>query len=140
MNQAILDLLSKHTIGVISVVLNDSNVHAATVHFSHKNDPLKVYIQTSNKTLKAQPFLNGETGKGAFVLGFSEEEWLTLQMHGTVRAVSDQNELEEIYKVHYAKHPDSEQYKGPKTVFLEFTPTWWRYTDFNTEPPIIISS
>jgi len=74
------------------------------------------------------------------VIGLSEEEWLTLQMHGDVKIISDNKELEKVYKIHYAKHPEAEQYKGPKTVFLEFTPTWWRFTDFNTNPETIIEN
>lgn len=138
--ESILNYLEKNRIGVISVILEDGAVHSATVHYSHNENPLKIYIQTSSDTLKAKLFLDGGAGKGAFVIGFSEEEWLTLQMHGEVRAVSDKDELEQIYKIHYAKHPEAEQYKGPKTIFLEFTPTWWRYTDFNTDPDTIVYS
>lgn len=138
MNPSILQLLQKYRIAVISVTLSDGVIHSATVHYSFKENPFTVYIQTSNTTLKAKPFLNGETGKGAIVIGFSEEDWITLQLHGNIRAVTDVNELEEVYKVHYQKQPEAEKYKGPKTVFLEFTPTWWRYTDFNTEPENII--
>lgn len=136
----ILNFLEKYRVGVVSVPLKDENVHSATVHYSHKISPLKIYIQTSNDTLKAQPFLKGEVEKGAFVIGFSEDEWLTLQMHGEIKAVFEQNELEKIYKIHYKKHPNAEQYKGPNTIFLEFTPTWWRYTDFNTDPETILNS
>ena len=140
MNQSALNLLSKDRVGVISVIQKDGTVHSATVHYSQKNDPVKIYIQTLNTTLKSQPFLNGQSGQGAMVVGFSEQDWVTLQMHGNIRAVLDQEELEEVYKTHYQKHPDAEQYKGPNTVFLEFTPTWWRYTDFNTDPETIINS
>jgi general stress protein 26 len=140
MNPIVLDLISTDKVGVISVALEDGTIHSATVHYSHNENPLKIYIQTSNTTLKVKPFLNGQIGKGAFVIGFSEDEWLTLQMHGEIRAISDQDQLEEIYKIHYKKHPDAEQYKGPNTVFLEFSPIWWRYTDFNTDPETIINS
>lgn len=138
MNQAALDLLAKDNIGVLSVTLPSGEIHSASVHISHAENPVRIFIQTSNSSLKAQSLLEGEAKNAAMVVGFSEEEWLTLQMHGTVRAVTGEKELEEVYKIHYKKHPDAEQYKGPKTIFLEFTPTWWRYTDFNTEPPTII--
>lgn len=141
MNKQIQDLLSRDRLGVISVKLDDEIIHSATIHFSHLSEPdIRIFIQTSNTTLKAKPFLHGQVGKGAMVIGFSEEDWLTLQMHGDIRAISDNNELEAIYKIHYQKHPEAEQYKGLDTIFLEFKPTWWRYTDFNTEPETIISS
>lgn len=142
MNQTILNFLSEERVGVISVILEDGAVHSATVHYSHDDSAgsLKIYIQTSNDTLKVRPFLRGHTGKGAITIGFSEEKWITLQMHGNVRTVLAENELEEIYKIHYKKNPHAEKYKGPDTVFLEFTPTWWRYTDFNTEPETVLGS
>ena len=139
MNPVILKLLSTERVGVLSIVLSDGTVHGATFHYSHQNEPLKIFIQTSNTTLKAQPFLSGEIQKGSFVVGFSEENWVTLQIHGVVRMISDPNELEQIYKIHYQKNPDAEQYKtDPATIFLKFVPTWHRYTDFNTNPETII--
>lgn len=140
MNPVISNFLMKEKVGVLSVILADGTPHSATMHYSYKDEPFKIYIQTSNTTLKAQPFLNGEVGKGAMAIGFSEEDWLTLQIHGDIRIISGHEELEEVYKIHYKKNPDAEQYKGPKTVFLEFTPNWWRYTDFNTDPETIINS
>lgn len=140
MNPSVLQLLSDERVGVISIILSDGTIHSAAVHYSHQIDPLKVFIQTSNTTLKAQPFLSGEIQKGSFVIGFSEQVWKTLQMHGTVCMVSDPNELEQIHKIHYQKNPDAEQYKNdPTTIFLEFIPMWHRYTDFTTDPETIIT-
>lgn len=138
MNPDVIKFLIKERVCVLSVVLPDGAPHSATMHYSEELNPLRLFIQTSNTTLKAQALMNERNNKAAVVIGFSEKDWLTLQMRGTVRIVSDPQELEAIYKVHYEKHPDAEQYKGPKTVFLEFTPTWWRYTDFNTDPETII--
>jgi general stress protein 26 len=138
MSPPVLDFLAKERVCSLAVILSDGSPHSAAVHYSHQAEPLKIFIQTSNTTTKAQPFLNGETGKASVAVGFSEQDWLTLQMRGTIRTISDPKELDEVYSIHYKKHPDAEQYKGPNTVFLEFTPTWWRYTDFNTEPETII--
>jgi general stress protein 26 len=137
MNELILQFLQNERIGVISVLLKNEIIHSATVHFSHQNN--RFFIGTSNDTLKAQPFLKDERGNGSLVIGFSEKEMITLQMHGIIHLVSDRGELEKIYKVHYHEHPKAEQYKNdPTTVFLEFIPTWSRYTDFNTDPETII--
>ncbi len=85
--------------------------------------------------------LKGEESKASVVLGFSEEEWITLQMDGEVRAILDKDELEKVHKIHYAKYPDSKKWKDdPSTIFLAFTPNWWRYTDYNTKPPTSLSS
>ena len=61
-------------------------------------------------------------------------------MDGQVRVLR-KDELPNVHEIHYAKHPNSAKYKDdPATIFLAFIPQWWRYTDFNTEPPTIISS
>ena len=140
MNEQILNFISKERVCVLSVILPDGTSHSAAVHYSHQTEPLKIFIQTINTTEKVKGLLNGEIGKASVVIGFSEQDWLTLQMRGDIKIISDSGQLQEIYKIHYAKHPDAEQYKNnPGTVFLEFTPTWWRFTDFNTDPEIIIS-
>ncbi len=140
MDSKIVSFLTKERVCSLSVILDDGSPHASAVHYSETIDPLKLFIQTSNSTTKAQPFLNGKAGKASIVIGFSEQEWLTLQMRGIMQIVSDPARLEEIYKIHYQKHPEAEKYKGSKTVFLEFIPTWSRYTDFNTEPETIIEN
>ncbi len=141
MNSEIIQFLTRERVCVLSVILADGSPHAATVHFSmslESAEPLKIYIQTYDASTKAQPFLDGKTGKAAVVFGFSEQDWQTLQMRGSARRVTVQEELDKIYKIHYAKNPEAEKHKSSKTVVLEFTPTWWRYTDLKTKPPTVI--
>ena len=138
MNQIAIDLLTKERVCVLSVVLADGSPHAAALHYSEQTSPVKLFIQTY-PTVKTQAILeSGGTAKAAVVVGFNEQDFLTLQMRGIVRIVSDPAKLEEIYKIHYAKHPEAEKYKSSRTIFLEFTPTWWRYSDLKTDPETII--
>jgi len=139
MDEQILNFLNKDRICVISVPMEDESLHSAAVHFSFQESPFKFYIQTSKTSLKAKPFLGGATKNGAIVIGFSEQDWITLQMHGSVRAVLDPNEAETVAETHYKKQPQAKQRKGPNSIFMEFTPTWYRFTDFNTKPPTIIT-
>ena len=140
MNQIAIDLLTKERVCVLSVVLADGTPHAAALHYSQQIDPVKLFIQTY-PTVKTQAILeSGGTAKAAVVVGFNEQDFLTLQMRGIVKIVSDQVKLAEIYKIHYAKHPEAEKYKSPRTIFLEFTPTWWRYSDLKTDPETIIEN
>ena len=138
MDQKIIDFLDKERIAVLSVIQEDGCPHAASVHFSHDADPFRIYIQTSRTSKKAQPLLEGSISKAAMVVGFSEEEWVTVQMQGDIRILSDQTEADQAYMVHYKKSPDAEKRRGPDTVILEFVPTWIRYTDFKTNPKTII--
>jgi uncharacterized protein YhbP (UPF0306 family) len=140
MNSKIEQFITKERVCCLAVIIENNVLHGAAVHYSHQSAPLKLFFQTTNKTVKAAPFLNGEIGNASVVIGQSEQDWLTLQMRGTVRKISSPEELREVYKIHYKKHPEAEQYKNEATVFLEFTPVWWRYTDFNTEPETIIES
>lgn len=124
MDQKALDLLKNSRTCVLSVCLSDGGCHGATMHFSIQENPLVVYIQTENNSIKCKKLPT----KASVVVGFSEETMQTLQMDGDLHQITD---LEKVYKVHYAKNPSAEKYKNdPGTVFLVFTPTWWRYSDY----------
>jgi general stress protein 26 len=141
MEEKVLDFLRKHRICSLTTLLIDGSPHAAAVHYSHAKDPLTLYFSTDNTSRKCEALLNGNIVKAAVVVGFSEQEWITLQMNGEIKAVLDKDELAKAQEVHYGKHPKSEKYKNePETVFLSFTPTWWRYTDYNTIPETVLSS
>lgn len=141
MDNKLIKFLVNHRVCSLTTLLPDSTPHAAALHFSHSDNPLTLYFSTENTSRKTRGLLNGETVKGAVVVGFSEDEWTTFQMDGDVKAITDKTELEKIHKIHYAKHPNSEKYKDdPATIFLAFTPTWWRYSDYNTDPMTILSS
>lgn len=141
MEAKIFDFLANHRVCSLTTLLNDGSPHAAALHYSNKNEPLELYFSTKNTSLKTQTLLDGKSTKASVVIGFSEEEWITLQMDGETKAVLDKNELRSVHAIHYAKVPDSEQYKDdPATIFLKFIPKWWRYTDYNTDPPTILVS
>lgn len=141
MDNRISTFLTKHHIAALTVTLSDGTLHAAALHFSHQEEPTVIYFSTDRTSRKCQGLLNGEVQQAALVVGLSEEEWVTVQMDGEVQAISDETELARVQAVHYAKHPGSEKYKDdPATIFLKFTPKWWRYTDFNTEPVTLLES
>lgn len=141
MDSKILEFLKKNRVSVLSVVLSDGMPHTSALHYSHKEEPLEFYFSTENTSRKCQGLLKGETTKGSLVVGFNEEEMITVQLDGQAQAVLDPAELEPVKKVHYAKHPEAKRWENdPATVFLKFTPTWWRYTDYNTSPVTYLSS
>ncbi len=141
MKEKLAQFLTTHRVCSLTTLLPDGTPHAAALHYSHTEDPLTLYFSTEKSSRKCQGILNGESVMGSVVIGFSEEEWVTLQMDGEVTAVSDDAVLKKAHAIHYSKHPNSEKYKDdPETLFLAFSPTWWRYTDYNTDPLTIISS
>ncbi len=140
MNNLIQQFLAHNAISVLTVLLKDGTPHAATVHFSHTEEPLRFFIQTRANSMKCEALSDTKPSPAAFVVGFNEKEMITVQAHGTVRIVTEPSELEALCKVHYAKHPFAEKFRDEGTAFLEFTPTWWRYTDMSNRPPKIITN
>lgn len=140
MNSELKDFLAKHRVAVLSLMQADNTLHSATVHYSCDFDQFTFYFQTRRETMKAQAALNSTNKTAAMVIGFSEDEWITVQLHGTIEAVTDPAALERVYTVHYAKLPETEAFRNAETVYLKFSPTWWRYSDFNTDPETIVVS
>lgn len=137
MDQRALDLLTNERVSVLSVCLQEGGCHSAAMHFSFQEDPITVYFQTENTSIKFKKLFP----QASVVVGFNEETMQTLQMDGDIQQVSDKSKLEDIYKVHYAKNPAAEQYKNdPGTVFLAFNPKWWRYSDYKAEPHVFIEN
>ena len=141
MNQKVLDFITSHRVCSLTTILPDGSPHSSAMHYSHSIDPLIFYFSSDNESKKFQGLVNNNTVKASMVIGFSEEEWLTLQMDGKIQVITDTEVLTKVKKQHYTKNPSAEIYKDePYTVFLSFTPTWWRFTDFNTKPETILSS
>lgn len=137
----VLDFLRGSRVGVLSVLLKDGSPHGATVHFSHQENPTKLFFLTDRTYKKCEALLGGATARASFVLGVSEEEMKTLQLDGTIRIVSDAGELAALKVLHFKKIPTAKEYEDdPDSVFLEFIPAWWQYTDYKTEPEKRISS
>lgn len=140
MDKRVNDFLSKHRLCTLAVLLSDGAPHAATLYYSHRTNPLELYAMTENNSIKVQALRDRKSVKASFVTGFSEEEWITLQMDGEVRVASSKKELAKIHKIHFEKHKDPEKYKNdPGTVFLVFKPTWWRYTEYKPNFLVISS-
>ncbi|KND48901.1 MAG: hypothetical protein AB200_00540 [Parcubacteria bacterium C7867-005] len=139
MNTQIQALLDKENVGVLSVLLPDGSPHVSAMHYSYSAEPFRIFVQTALPTNKTWHFeRDGDTVKGAFVVGLSENDWVTLQVRGDVSLVRDPARLEEITKIHYAKFPHAEEYRDSGNVFLEIVPNWSRYSDFKTKPKTVI--
>lgn len=141
MNQEVLTFLSQNRICTLAIALPDGTPHAAVLHYSHQDSPLEIYFSTDRTSRKYQALITNKLAKASVVIGHSEQEWITLQLDGTLISITDPLILQTIQGIHYQKLPDAEKYKeDPSTVFLAFKPTWWRYTDYNQNPPHILAS
>lgn len=136
----VIDFLSKHRVCVLSTLLKDGTPHVSALHYVSCNDPVEIYIMTEKSGKKSEALLDGEIGKSSLVTGFSDEEWITLQMDGEVRIESNKKKLAKIHKIYYSKNPGPEKYKNdPGTIFLVFKPIWWRYTEYKPKFKVITS-
>lgn len=138
METAILEYLAKQPTGCLAVQLG-SGPHTATLHFSSVSEPLRLFFQTDKDSKKCQGLANADSAPASFTTGFSDTEWLTLQMDGSVR-YARADEMEIFEATHYAKHPEAKKYADEDTAYLIFEPNWWRYSDYTQRPPRIIES
>jgi hypothetical protein len=132
MDKEALVYLGQSRVGCLAVAMPDGSLRSSALHYSHTAEPLKILIQTSRDTRKAEAFLNGRVAPASFTVGFSEEEWLTLQLDGTARLLKEEGEIAAFKKIHHAKIVEAAQYVGKDTIYIEFTPTWHRYTDLTS--------
>jgi general stress protein 26 len=141
MNESIFQFLANHEVCSLTTLLPDGSPHGAALHFSYNTSPVELYFLTKNTSRKTKGLLNGQKGRAAVVVGFSDEESITLQMDGEVAAITVGSEFNDLQRIHLKKHPNQEKYIGnPAYIFLKFMPWWWRYTDYNTKPVTILSS
>ncbi len=129
MDQRVVDFLSKERMAVLAIVLPDGTPHTAAMHFVYKDGV--VFFSTHADSKKVAGLV---VAKASVTIGFSEQDWVTLQMNGTME------KTEPVKDLILAKYPESSKYMDETIVFLKFTPTWWRYTDFTSHPPAIIEN
>ena len=141
MDKKVLKFLGEQRVCGLSVLLPNGIPHSAAMHFSFIIDPLRLFFSADVEQRKSLQLKKSGSTKSSVVIGFNEEEWKTLQLDGEIRWVRGKRKIESIKKVHYKKNPTSKKFENePGTIFLEFIPKWWRYTDFNTDPITILSS
>ncbi len=132
--------LANNPVSVFTVLLPGGVPHSAALHFSHSDGPLRLYFSTSLDSVKVEGLKDGQTQPASAVVGWSEQEFITLQLRGKARKLEG-DELEKAKGIHYAKHPGSAKYADdPDTFFIVLDVDWFRYTDFKVAPMEILSS
>jgi len=140
MDKNVLDFIEKHRISVLTTLLKDGKPHSATMHYAFSKDPLSFIFLTEKGSRKLSA-LAESFSPASLVIGFSEEEWVELQVEGEIKVVRDKNELDYVWKVYADKYVGMDKYKNsPDSIMVLFRPSWWRYTEFRPKPPKVISS
>lgn len=137
MDQRVADFLVKERMSVMAVDLPSGAPHASAMHFVFQDGIL--YFCTHSNSRKLAGLASGSTS-GSVVVGFSEQDWVTVQLDGQIQKIELPTEKEAIKRLIVVKYPESSKYMDETAVFLKFTPTWWRFTDFKSQPPVIIEN
>lgn len=136
----IQDYINSQRTAVLAVPLANKDVHAAAMLFSYHTSQAEFYFFTESGSNKMQAFKVNNSCRAAMVIGTNEENKKTLQMSGQIFQVKERNTLEAVKIIHYARYPESIPFENQSTVFLSFAPNWYRFTDYQTRPPKIITS
>ncbi len=133
----ISDYLFSNRVSSFSILQSDGSIHSAVCLYANTDNPLEFFILTKNTTQKVQSILGGTTVPASLTIGFSETEWKSFQATGNARvALKTEIELKDIYEKKYNKTVDLDT----DSVFIVFTPTWYRYTEFHSDPKVTIES
>ncbi len=141
MDERVVKFLKRHRIAVLTTLVAGGQPHSASLHYAFNQNPFYLVFWTGSGTRKLNNMQENKSSKGSVVIGFSEEEWLTMQMEGEVKWITDANEQNEIWPCYAEKYDERKEYKDTQdSALLKFTPAWWRYSEVKPLPSIIISS
>jgi len=130
MHEEMMEFIGEERTAVLAVEMLDGSPHAATLHFVHAENPLKIIFLTDRTYRKAEPILQKGTTRASVVIGTEEACMKTLQLDGTISLTN----AEQYIEAYYTKFIDKDRAKlNEQDIFLEFTPVWSRYTDW-TKP------
>jgi len=105
---------------------------AAAIHVAVTNR-WELVFDTMAQSRKHQNLLKNP--RVALVIGWEHES--TVQYEGIAELPSDA-ELPEVQAYYFEHFPDGRGRRGlPGIVYWRVRPTWIRYSNFNTDPPII---
>ena len=123
-----LAFLQKERFGSLATLLLNGDPHVATVHFACIPETLAIIIQTSPDSRKYERIAQLGESKASFTTGFEEIETIVAQFDGVVSTGVTKEQ-----KDFYLKKFPEKMAKYKTDVFIVFTPTWWRYTDWTKE-------
>jgi uncharacterized protein YhbP (UPF0306 family) len=135
-DDSVKPFLKKHRISVLTVLLESGEPHSASLHYAWEEKTEVFVFFTRTSTVKFKAIEKGPS-RGSLVVGFSDEEFCTLQMRGEVR-ICNSDLAKQVYCEKY-RHI-LEFLRDSNAVFIEFEPNWFRYSDLKPSKPIIISS
>jgi general stress protein 26 len=132
----LLDFLRAHRLAVQASVSETVAPQAAVVGFAI-SDQFEIVFDTLASTRKAQNLRTNP--KIALVIGgLLAGDERTVQYEGIADEPSGP-ELEQLTQVYDTAYPDGpSRLSWPGLIYIRVRPTWIRYSDYNTDPPVIV--
>lgn len=129
MDNDIHEYLEGQNVCVFAIEMNDGAPHAATVHFATTGVASAFVFLTSRAYRKSEPFLAKGSARASVVVGSNEGDMRTFQADGIARALTEDDvALKDAYFKKFPKK--AEKYDESSDIFITFTPSWWRFTDW----------
>jgi general stress protein 26 len=130
------EFLRAGRLSVITTCAFKGEPHSSVMHYSCATEVVNLCFSTDDRSVKARNCR--ENSQASVAIGWSEVDWITVQMRGAVRALILPEEVAVAKKAHYAVHPNSRRFENdPHTLFLLFKPNWIRFSDLGVEPAIV---
>jgi general stress protein 26 len=125
--ERLFGFLREGRVSVLSTCTSKGEPHSSVMHYSCAELP-SLFFSADNRSAKASDCR--ENLRAAVALGWSEADWVTVQMRGALRALTLRHEIQSAKAAHYAVHPNARQFENdPHTQFFLFEPDWVRFSD-----------
>lgn len=128
------NFLSRYKLGVVSSLSPEGLVQSALVGIAIAED-LRIIFDTVTDSRKYRNLLNDP--QISLVVGWDGES--TLQLEG-IAEIPQGDELSKLKEIYYRAYPDGWDRAAtwPNLTYYCIRPKWIRYSDFNTQPPMIV--
>jgi uncharacterized protein YhbP (UPF0306 family) len=127
MEKKVIDFLTNEHVSALTTLLSDKIPHTAAMHFAMREKPFQFIFFTKENSRKCEHFRVGRQYPASFVVGFDEAKMVEFQAEGIIKKVNQV--LSRLGEKAFAS-----KFKGAKLdsehVVLEFTPKWYRYTEY----------
>ncbi len=134
--EKLFKFLRDNRVSVLSTCTAEAEPHSSVMHYSCAAELPRLFFSTDDRSAKATDCRANP--RAAVALGWSETDWVTVQMRGALRALTAPAELEAAKAAHYAVHPNARAFDSdPHTLFLRFEPNWVRYSNLAAAPPLV---
>lgn len=133
---ALLQFLRGHRLAVQASAASIGGVQAAVVGIA-VSDQFEIIFDTLTTTRKAQN-LARDPSIALVIGGLLQGEEQTVQYEGVADRPTG-SELEPLKELYFQAFPDGrDRLSWPGLIYIRVRPRWLRYSDYRTDPPVIL--